>query len=136
MGPRGMRRVNLRFDGAIESATRTIGALAYRARRKAATLALIVLTVPLGYKAIEGLHGWNAYHQEKIDSQKLDGEIQELKAKNQKLNENIKALRSDRNAIEREAREQLHYARPNDVVINIPQPAQAQPSASETAAKR
>ena len=111
-------------------------ALAYRVRRKAATLALLSLTIPVGYKAVYGTHGWIAYHQEKAVSQKLEAESLELQLKNQKLNENIKGLKTDRNTIEREAREQLHYARPGDVIITVPQPARTTSATTASAAKR
>lgn len=127
------RRVNLQLEGAVNSAARAIRAIAYRIRRKAAALALLSLTVPVGYKAIYGTHGWIAYHQEKAVSRKLEAESLDLQSKNQKLNENIKGLKTDRNAIEREAREQLHYARPGDVIITVPQPARTTSPTTETA---
>jgi cell division protein FtsB len=110
-------------DGLLQSVLHNAAALAYGARRRAATLALIAISVPLGYKAFCGNHGALAYHEEQIESQKLNSEISELQQKNDKLQANIKALKTDPKAIEREAREQLHYARPDDVVITLPQTA-------------
>ncbi|HEY0566006.1 MAG TPA: septum formation initiator family protein [Terriglobales bacterium] len=111
------------MDGLLQSVLHNAAALAYGARRRAATLALIAISVPLGYKAFCGNHGALAYHEEQIESQKLNSEISELQQKNDKLQANIKALKTDPKAIEREAREQLHYARPDDVVITLPQTA-------------
>jgi cell division protein FtsB len=112
-------------------------ALAYGARRRAATLALIAISVPLGYKAFCGNHGALAYHEEQVESQKLTAEISDLQQQNDKLQANIKGLKTDPKAIEREAREQLHYARPDDVVITLPQTASTNTSQRiESARKR
>jgi len=101
--------------------------LAYRARRRAATVALIACTAPLAYHAVFGHNGALAYHREKVESQRLADEIKDLQQQNAAKQQNIQALRTDPKAIEREAREQLHYARPNDVVITLPQQKPDQP---------
>jgi cell division protein FtsB len=118
VGVAGVRRRDIKVDGLLQGMLRNAAALAYGARRRAATLALIAISIPLGYKAFCGNHGALAYHEEQVQSQKLNDEISELQQKNDKLQGNIKALKTDPKAIERE---QLHYARPDDVVITLPQ---------------
>ncbi len=43
-----------------------------------------------------------------------------------KLQQQVKALKTDPDAIEHEARERLHYARPGEVIWTEDQPAAAQ----------
>jgi cell division protein FtsB len=56
------------------------------------------------------------------DSQKLDREIQALQQESARRQQTIKALKSQPQAIEKEAREQLRYARPGEVVYTLPTP--------------
>ncbi len=130
-----MRRNSVVSDGMLQTTSHSVAALAFRLRRKAATVVLVALTIPIAYTAFFGTHGWLAYHQELVDSQKLESNIHDLQARNEKVKDNIKALKTEPKAIEREAREQLHYARPDDVVISVPPPLQKR-TATESAAKR
>jgi cell division protein FtsB len=121
MGAPGLRRAMTNTDSVAQPAVPRLGRMLYRVRRRAATVALFALTIPIGYKAFEGQHGWIAFHQQQTETQKLDEQIRDLQARNQVLKDESNALRHDPKAIEREAREHLHYARPNDVVIAVPQ---------------
>ena len=94
----------------------------YRGRRKLATAAVGALLCLLGYHAIFGANGFLAFHQKTNESQKLDREIQALQQDNARRQEEIKALKSDPQAIEKEARQQLRYARPGEVVYTLPAP--------------
>ena len=46
----------------------------------------------------------------------LRQQIQDLQQENARLRDHIERLKSDPDAIEHEAREQLHYARPGEVI--------------------
>jgi cell division protein FtsB len=61
----------------------------------------------------------------------LRKEIDELQQENARLRDHIERLKSDPDAIEHEAREKLHYAKPGEVIYTLPTPAagQAQPAA-------
>ncbi len=132
-----LRRVNLKLEGMAGRMVRHAAHLVYRARHKTATVALIALTAPLAYKAVFGPHGALTYRDAQGQSRQLDAEIEQLQAQNEKLKTNITALRTDHNAIEREAREQLHYVRPSDTVIAVPEnPAPAPDPTTLTAQKR
>ncbi len=43
------------------------------------------------------------------------------------MRQQIERLKSDPDAIEREAREKLHYAKPGEVIYTLPEQPQAQP---------
>ena len=70
----------------------------------------------IGYHAVFGPNGFLAFHQKKSESQRLELEIESLQQDNARREREIKALKSDPQAIEKEARERLRYARPGEVV--------------------
>ena len=96
--------------------------LAYRMRRRIATAAAIVIALVLGYHAIFGQNGLTAYQQKRVESRSLAHQIQSLKDENAHLKENVQHLQSDTDAIEHEARERLHYARPGEVIYTLNDP--------------
>jgi len=97
-----------------------------RNRRKLATAAVGVLLCLLGYHAIFGANGFLVFHQKKSESQRLELEIQSLQQDNARREREIKALKSNPQAIEKEARERLRYARPGEVIYTLP-PAASTP---------
>ncbi|MGB0064231.1 MAG: septum formation initiator family protein, partial [Terracidiphilus sp.] len=56
----------------------------------------------------------------------LQQEIQNLQQENAQMREQIQRLQSDPEAIEREAREKLHYAKPGEVIYALPAQPQQQ----------
>jgi len=118
----GTRNRETKTDGIAQGVWRGIASVAFRVRRRAASGLLILMTIPVGYKAVYGDHGWYAYRQELNETKAVQAEIDSLRDRNQHVQDNIKALKSDPKAIEREAREQLRYARPGDVIIAVPRP--------------
>src|SRR5689334_7378879 len=106
----------------------------YDWRRKGATIALGVLAVWVAYHVVFGANGMLVYSHKRIEHRALDKEILELKQENEHLTQRVESLKSDPKAIEKEAREQLRYARPGEVIYTLPQPAR-QPS-TFTAQKR
>ena len=101
----------------------------FRWRHSLATVAVCLLAVLLGFHVVYGPNGWLAYRAKKTESRQLRQELQRLQKENDDLEHSVKALQSDPNAIEKEAREQLRYARPGEVVYILPEqkpPAAAQ----------
>ena len=94
-------------------------------RRKLATAAIGALLCLLGYHAVFGPNGFLAFHQKQIESERLSQEIKALQIENERREEQIKALKSDPHAIEKEAREHLHYAREGETVYKLPTPTPA-----------
>lgn len=74
----------------------------------------------IGYHVVFGANGFMVFHQKRAESQKLEQEIQTLQRENARSQQQIKALRSDPQAIEKEARERLHYARSGEMVYKLP----------------
>jgi cell division protein FtsB len=103
-------------------------------RRKLATGGVGLLALMLAYHVICGQNGWIAYHEKKVEYQRLQAEVDQIQAENQSVSHNIKALKTDPKAIEKEAREQLRYVRPDEVVVDIPE-AKAKPNTSTAQAR-
>ncbi|HKS95979.1 MAG TPA: septum formation initiator family protein [Terriglobia bacterium] len=98
--------------------------LLYLSRRKLATVAVALLAVVIGYHAIFGENGALVYQKKKAEYRQLQNDVQQLQSENDKLSQQIHALKTDPKAIEREAREQLRYAKPGEVVYLLPAPPQ------------
>jgi cell division protein FtsB len=99
----------------------------YSARHKLATGAVGVLLLLLAYHAIFGVNGLINYQQKRKESQELEHQIEQLEEQNGRVEGQIKALKSDPQAIEKEARERLRYARPGEMVYTLPAAKQASP---------
>ncbi len=105
----------------------------YRARRKVAAGAIFTLAVLLGLHVVFGPNGFLAYQKKKAEYRTLGKDVERIQKENDALSQRIKALKSDPATIEKEAREQLRYARPGELVYTYPEPAQrpAPPVAAE-----
>jgi cell division protein FtsB len=109
--------------------------LLYGMRRRLATGAVIALTVWLFAHVMFGANGMVVYRQKKAEYQNLRTQIDDLQKENDRYTQQVKSLQApDPNAIEKEAREQLHYTRPGEVVYVSPLPAQS--TSRETNAAR
>jgi len=110
--------------------------LLYSMRRRLATAAVAVLTVWLFAHVMLGANGMVVYRQKKAEYQSLQKQIDALQKENDRYTQQVKSLQnSDPGTIEKEAREQLHYARPGEVVYVAPPPAQS-PSRETNAARK
>ncbi|MBI2817497.1 MAG: septum formation initiator family protein [Acidobacteria bacterium] len=81
-------------------------------------LALLSISI----REIFGTNGYMARRRRRIQIQALSAEIQKLKQEKVLLTDRIQDLRSDPQAIEKLAREQLRLGRPGDVVITLAPP--------------
>jgi cell division protein FtsB len=110
------------------------GARIYGARRKLATAAMSVLVLMLAYHVVFAANGMVAYQRKRAEHEKLRQDILRLQQENNRISERVRELKSDPRAIEREAREQLKYARPGEVVYISPETRRQ--SSTATAQKR
>ena len=74
-----------------------------------------------GLHAMFGANGMVVYQQKRAERQTLQSEVMRLQKENDEYVERIKALKTDHRAIEKEAREQLHYTRPGEFVYVAPE---------------
>jgi cell division protein FtsB len=96
-----------------------IGDAVYRVRRRIATGLAVVLAVFLAYHVVFGSNGVNSYEQKRVQDGQLQKQIESLQQENGRLKDHVKRLKSDPDAIEYEAREKLHYARPGEVIYTL-----------------
>ena len=109
----------------------------YRSRRKLAASALGLLACMLALHVVVGANGMVVYQHKKAEYRALDKQIDDLQRENDRLAARIKALKNDPKTIEKEAREQLRYTRPGEVVYVLPEQEQpARSSATATAQSR
>ncbi len=94
----------------------------YHSRRRLATAGVAVLTVWLFLHVMFGANGMVVYRQKRAEYESLRREIDGLQMENDHYTGQINALETDPKTIEKEAREQLHYARPGEVVYVAPAP--------------
>ena len=104
---------------------RPIACAAYAARRRLATTGVALLTGWLFLHVMFGANGMVVYRTKRAEYQNLLVEIQRLQKENDQYTRQIKSLQTDPEAIEKEAREELHYTKPGEVVYV--QPAQPRP---------
>ena len=98
--------------------------------RRVGTVAVLLLTLGVVLHAMFGANGMVVYQQKRAERQTLQSEVERLQKENDQYVERIKALKTDHRAIEREAREQLHYTRPGEYVYVAPDPPPKPPTGS------
>ncbi len=94
--------------------------------RPAGTIVAVALILLFGWGVVNGKHGLSAWQQQRVKDQELRHDIQDLQQENAHLREHVDRLKTDSNAIEHEAREQLHYAKPGEVIYTLPAEPQTQ----------
>jgi cell division protein FtsB len=82
-----------------------------------------------------GANGMVIYRQKRAEYHDLQKENQKLLQENDLYTQRIKSLRTDPKTIEKEAREQLHYTRPGEVIYVAPPPAAPQHPSTNAAHK-
>lgn len=99
---------------------RALGSKAYGQRRRFATCAAGVLALAVGYHVVFGHNGLTAFRQKRADERSLDLQLKTLTRENEALKDHVTRLNEDPDAIEHQAREELHYARPGEVIVTLP----------------
>jgi cell division protein FtsB len=89
--------------------------------RRLGTTAAVLLIAGLLLHAMFGANGMVAYRQKRDELQSLQSEVERLQKENGQYADQIKSLKSDPAAIEKEAREQLHYTRRGEFVYVAPE---------------
>ena len=94
--------------------------LAQRWWRPAGTIVAVLLALLLTWHVVYGPHGISVWQKERAQDRALRAEIEKLRTENAELARHNEQLNSDPDAIEREAREKLHYAKPGEVIYTLP----------------
>jgi cell division protein FtsB len=96
--------------------------------RRLGTAAAILLIVGIMLHAMYGANGMVIYRQKRAEMEALQSEVERLQKENDRYVDQIKGLKSDPAAIEKEAREGLRYARPGEFVLVAPDPPRKSPT--------
>jgi len=91
-----------------------------RAWRPAGTALAVILALLLTWHVINGKNGLQVWQKKRVEDQQLRKDIDDLQQENAQLRKRIERLKSDPDAIEHEAREKLHYAKPGEVIYTLP----------------
>jgi cell division protein FtsB len=118
----------------VESA-RPLAVRVYALRRRIATITVAVLAALLFVHVMFGANGMIVYKQKRAEYQSLQKRIALEQRENEAYAQKIHGLKTDEKAIEKEAREQLRYARPGEYVYVPPVPANPLPPANHSAKK-
>jgi cell division protein FtsB len=100
----------------------------YGNRRRLATGAAALLAIMVGYHVVFGKNGLTAYQNKRHDLRDLQTQTQQLEQDNERLRSHVERLTNDPDAIEHEAREALHYARPGEVIYTMPADPKSAPA--------
>ena len=107
----------------------------YTLRRRIATIAVVVLAISLFVHVMFGANGMVVYRQKRTEYQELQKKIEQVQQENDRYTRQIQGLKTDQTAIEKEAREQLGYAKPGEYVYVPPAPPQPAVPANHSAKK-
>ena len=114
---------------------RPAAAWLYGLRRRFATGLVGVLTVWLFVHVMFGANGMMVYRAKRTEVLSVQKEIDSLQKENDRYNKQINDLKTDPKTIEKAAREQLHYARPGEVVYITPAPPVQETPRTDSAEK-
>jgi cell division protein FtsB len=114
---------------------RPLATRVYVLRRRIATITVAVLAGLLFGHVMLGANGMMVYRQKRLEFQSLQKQIVHEQKDNELYTQKIQALKTDAKAIEKEAREQLRYARPGEYVY-VPPAAASQASPATHSAKK
>lgn len=111
-----------RDGGAARDSARTRRLRESRVKKKALGLAAFLIVALSILNAFFGDRGVFSLLEARRDYRALETEVQALHANNQRLGNEIRALRTDPLVIERRAREVLGMARPGEIALQIRTP--------------
>jgi cell division protein FtsB len=107
----------------------------YALRRRIATIAVTLLAASLFVHVMFGANGMVVYKQKRAEHHALRKQIVQVQQENDRYTQQIQGLKSDQKSIEKEAREQLGYAKPGEYVYVPPVPAKPAVPAIHSAKK-
>jgi cell division protein FtsB len=114
---------------------RPLGLRVYALRRRIATVAVALLAASLFVHVMFGANGMVVYKQKRAEFEGLRNKIVQVQQENDRYTQQIQGLKTDQKAIEKEAREQLGYAKPGEYVYVPPVAAKPAPPSIHSAKK-
>jgi cell division protein FtsB len=84
------------------------------------TGAAALLAAALAYHVVFGANGLTVYERKREETRALTEQLQQLQREGEQLKGHVDRLQNDPSAIEHQAREELHYTRPGEVIYALP----------------
>jgi cell division protein FtsB len=112
-------------------AVRVLPAASFWSRHARTILGAALLL--LGIHDILGPHGFLAMRRTQQEMDRLRSDVQRLNRENTEMTDEAKSLKTDPQAIERIAREEMGLARPGELIFKLPPPPPAQQPDGATA---
>jgi len=88
--------------------------------RPAGTVVAVCLALLVTWHVISGQHGLSSWHRMRGEDHELQIEIKKLSEENQQLQRENQKLENDPEAIRHHAREQQHWAAPDEIIYTLP----------------
>jgi cell division protein FtsB len=95
--------------------------------RRTAIFVMALVTLFILVNEIFGPNGYMTLRREKKEYTHLKQQVQTLSEQNQQLEQKIKALKDNPEAVEKQARDQLYLAKPGEIIYMLPDRTSAQP---------
>ena len=92
----------------------------YLGWRRIATVIAGAMAASMAYHVVFGPNGLTVYEHKRHEARELALEEHRLAQENEFFRGHVSRLQSDPNAIEHQAREELHYTRPGEVIYAMP----------------
>ena len=92
----------------------------YLGWRRIATVVAGGLAASMAYHVVFGPNGLTVYEHKRQEARELAKEERRLAQENEFFRGHVARLQSDPNSIEHQAREELHYTRPGEVIYTMP----------------
>ena len=108
----------------------------YVLRHRIATIAVGVMAVSLFVHVMFGANGMMVFRQKRAEWNSLQKKIVQVDQENDRYTQHIESLKTDKSAIEKEAREQLGYVKPGEYKYVSPTPAAPPAEPSRTTTKK
>ena len=102
----------------------------HKTLRRNAIFVLALLSFALLMHEVFGRNGYLTLRRQKQEYSTLQQNIQRLAQDNQQIEQKIRALKTNPEAVEKQARDQLHLAKPGELIYMLPDKRSAQPAAT------
>jgi cell division protein FtsB len=89
-------------------------------RRRAGTLAAGVLAAAMAWGVVFGHNGLTAFARKRAEAETLERQTTLLEQENERLRGHVQRLQADPDEIEHEARANLRFTRPDEVIVTVP----------------
>lgn len=98
----------------------------HKTLKRIAIFVLALVSLGILVREIIGPNGYLTYQRKKKEYFRLQQQVQALSQQNQQLKQKISALKNNPEAVEKQARDQLHLAKPGELIYMLPDKKPAQ----------